>query len=135
MSKGPWEKHCYITSSGHERKLEFIDEIPEALPRAITVAPQPVTLSLPQQLSRADASTCDQSARLCGVQAMSSSAPKQPVARPTTAEDAPLVQMSVAKTAAGDPTAAHAQQTNLVERTAKQSDASEPPALQKKTHP
>ena len=20
MSKGPWEKHCYITSSGHERK-------------------------------------------------------------------------------------------------------------------
>ena len=84
-------------------------------------------LSLPQQLSRADASTCDQPARLCGVQAMSSSAPKQPVARPT-AEDAPPVQMPAAEAAGGDPSAAHAQQTNLVERTAKQSDASEPPA-------
>ena len=58
------------------KEVEFIDEIPEAPPRATTVAPQPVTLSLPQQLSWADASTCDQSARICGVQAMSSSAPK-----------------------------------------------------------
>ena len=75
------------------KEIEFIDEILEAPPRATTVAPQPVTLSLPEQLSRADASTCDQPDRLCGVQAMSSSAPKQPVARPTTAEDAPPVQM------------------------------------------
>ena len=109
------------------KEIEFIDEIPEAPPRATTVAPQPVTLSLPQQLSRADASTCDQPARLCGVQAMSSSAPKQPVARPTTADDAPPVQMPAAEAAGGDPAAAHAQQTNLVEQTAKQSDASEPP--------
>ena len=42
------------------KEIEFIDEIPEAPPRATTVAPQPVTLSLPQQLSRADASTYDQ---------------------------------------------------------------------------
>ena len=42
------------------KEIEFIDEIPEAPPRATTVAPQPVTLSLPQQLSQADASTCDQ---------------------------------------------------------------------------
>ena len=54
------------------KEIEFIDEIPEAPPRETTVAPQPVTLSLPQQLSRGDASTCDQSARLCGIQAMSS---------------------------------------------------------------
>ena len=112
------------------KEIEFIDEIPEAPPRATTVAPQPVTLSLPQQLSRADASTCDQPARLCGVHAMSSSAPKQPVARPTTADDAPPVQMPAAEAAGGDPAAAHAQQTNLVEQTAKQSDASEPPAKQ-----
>ncbi len=97
------------------KEIEFIDEIPEAPPRATTVAPQPVRLSLPQQLSRADASTCDQSARLCGIQAMSSSAPKQVVARPTTTEDAPPVQMPAAEAAGGDPTAAHAQQTNLVE--------------------
>ena len=37
------------------KEIEFIDEIPEAPPRATTVAPQPVMLSLPQQLSRADA--------------------------------------------------------------------------------
>ena len=65
------------------KEIEFIDEIPEAPPRETTVAPQPVTLSLPQQLSWADASTCDQPDQLCGVQAMSSSAPKQRVARPT----------------------------------------------------
>ena len=117
-----------------------MDEIHEAPPRATNVAPQLVTLSLPQQLSRAspkepntrnpttDASTCDQPARVCGVQAMSSSTPKQPMARPTTAEDAPPVQMLAAKTAGEDPAAADAQQTNLVEQTAKQPDASEPPA-------
>jgi hypothetical protein len=115
------------------KEIEFIDEIPEAPPRATNVAPQPVTLSLPQQLSHAspkepnthnptaDASICDQQARLCAVQAMSSFAPEQPVARPTTAEDAPPVQMPAAEAAGGDPVAAHAQQTNLVERTAKQS--------------
>ena len=37
------------------KEIEFIDEIPGAPPRATNVAPQPVTLSLPQQLSRADA--------------------------------------------------------------------------------
>ena len=58
---------------------------------------------------------------------MSSSAPKQPVARPTTAKDAPPVQMPAAEAARGDPAAAHAQQTNLVEQIAKQSDATEPP--------
>ena len=42
------------------KEIEFVDEIPEAPPRETTVAPQPVTLSLPQQLSWADASTCDQ---------------------------------------------------------------------------
>ena len=36
------------------KEIEFIDEIPEAPPRATTVAPQPVTLSSPQQLSRAE---------------------------------------------------------------------------------
>ena len=87
-----------------------------------------MTLNLPEQLSRADASTCDQLDRLCGVQAISSSAPKQSMARPTTAEDAPPVQMPGAEAAVGDPATAHAQQTNLVEQTAKQSDASEPPA-------
>ena len=61
---------------------------------------------------------------------MSSSAPEQPVARPTTAGDAPPVQMPVAGAAGGDLTTAHARQTNLVERIAKQSDASEPPAKQ-----
>ena len=35
------------------KEIEFIDEIPETQPRATNVAPQPVTLSLPQQLSRA----------------------------------------------------------------------------------
>jgi hypothetical protein len=77
-----------------------MDEIPEAPPRATNVAPQSVTLSLPQQLSRAsskepnthnptaNASTCDQPTRLCAIHAMSSFAPEQPVARPTTAEDA-----------------------------------------------
>ena len=106
----------------------------------MNVAPQPVTLSLPQQLSRAspkepstrnptdDASTCAQLAPLCGVHAMLSSAPKQLVARPTTAEDAPPIQMPAAEAAGGDPAAAHSQQTNLVEQTAKQFDASEPPA-------
>ena len=101
-----------------------------------------MTLSLPQQLSRAspkepntrnptaDASTCDQPARLCAVHDMSSLTPEQPVARPTTVEDAPPVHMPAAEAARGDPAAAHAQQTNLVERTAKQSDASEPPAKQ-----
>ena len=59
---------------------------------------------------------------------MSSSTPKQPVARPTTVDDAPPVQMPAAEAAGGDPAAAHAQQTNLVEQTAKQSDASKPPA-------
>ena len=90
-----------------------------------------MTISFPQQLSRASpkepntrnptahASTYDQPARLCAVQAMSSSAPEQPVARPTTADDAPLVQMPAAKAAGGDLAAAHAQQTNLVEQTAK----------------
>ena len=85
------------------KEIDFIDEIPQAPPRAINVALQPVTLSLPQQLSRAspeepntrnptaDASTCDQPARRRAVQAMSLSAPEQPVARPTTAEDAPPV--------------------------------------------
>ena len=68
-----------------------------------------MTLSLPKQLSRADASTCDQLDQLCGVHAMSSSAPKQPVARPTTADDAPPVQMLAAEAAGGDPAAAHAQ--------------------------
>ena len=58
------------------KEIEIINEIPEAPPRATTIVPQLVTLSLPQQLSRADASTCDQPARLCGVHAMSSSAPK-----------------------------------------------------------
>ena len=38
--------------------------------------------------------------------------------------------MPAAKAVRGDPAAAHAQQTNLVERTAKQCDASEPPAKQ-----
>lgn len=57
-----------------QKEIEFIDEIPGAPPRATTIAPQPVTLSLLQQLSRADASTCDQPARLWGVHAMSSSA-------------------------------------------------------------
>ena len=52
------------------------------------------------------------------------------MARPTTAEDAPPVQMSAAEAAGGDPAVAHAQQTNLVERTAKQSDALELPAKQ-----
>ena len=89
-----------------------------------------MTLNLPEQLSRADASTCDQLDRLCGVHAMSSSGPKQPVARPTTADDTPPVQMSAVEAAGGDPAAAHAQQTNLVEQTAKQSDASESPAKQ-----
>ena len=97
------------------KEIEFIDEIPEAPPRETTVAPQPVTFSLPQQLSRADASTCDQPDRLCGVHAMSSSAPKQPAARPTTADDAPPVQMPATEAAGGDPAAEHAQQTNLVE--------------------
>ena len=91
-----------------QKEIEFIDEIPEAPPRATTVAPQPVTLSLPEQLSRADASICDQPDRLCGVHAMSSSAPKHPVERPTTAEDAPPVQMPTAEAAGGDPAAAHA---------------------------
>ena len=54
---------------------------------------------------------------------MSSFAPKQPVARPTTTDDAPPVLMPAAEAAGGDPSAAHAQQTNLVEQTAKQSDA------------
>ena len=124
------------------KEIEFIDEILEAPPRATNVAPQLVTLSLPQQLSRAspkepnfcnptaDASTCDQSARLCGVQAMSSSAPKKPVERPTTTDDAPPIQLPTAEAAGADPAAAHAQLTNLVEQTAKQSDASEPPAKQ-----
>ena len=112
------------------KEIEFIDEIPEAPPRATTIAPQPVTLSLPEQLSRANASTCDQPERLCGVQAMSSSTPKQAVARPTTADDAPPVQLPAAEAAGRDPAAAHAQQTNLVERTAKQSDALELPAKQ-----
>ena len=86
-----------------------------------------MTLSLPQRLSRASpkepntrnptahASTYDQPDRLCGVQAMSSSAPKQPVARPTTADGAPPVQLPAVEAAGGDPAAAHAQQTNLVE--------------------
>ena len=90
-----------------------MDEIHEAPPRATNVAPQPVMLSLPQQLSRAspkehntrnptaDASTCDQPARLCGIQAMSSSAPEQPVVRPTTAEDAPPIQTPAAEAAGG----------------------------------
>ena len=112
------------------KEIEFIDEILEAPPRATTVAPQPMTLSLLEQLSQVDASTCDQSDQLCGIQAMSSSAPKQPLARPTTAEDAPPIQMPTAEAAGGDPAAAHAQQTNLVEQTAKLSDASEPPAKQ-----
>ena len=68
------------------KEIDFMDEIPEAPPRATNVARQPMTLSLPQQLSRAspkepntrnltaDASTCDQPARLCALQAMSSSA-------------------------------------------------------------
>ena len=73
------------------KEIEFIDEIPEAPSRATTVAPQPVTLSFPHQLSRAHASIYDQPTRLCGIQAMSSSAPKQPVARPTIADDAPPV--------------------------------------------
>ena len=30
-----------------QKEIEFIDEIPEAPPRATNVAPQPVTLSLP----------------------------------------------------------------------------------------
>ena len=81
------------------KEIEFIDEIPEAPPRATTVGSQPVTISLPEQLSRADASTCDQQDRLCGVHAMSSSAPKQLVARPTTADDAPPVQMPTAEAA------------------------------------
>ena len=85
------------------KEIEFIDEIPEAPPRATTVAPQPVMLSLPEQLSRADASTCDQLDRLCGVHAMSSSAPKQPVARSTTADDAPPVQMPDAEATGGRP--------------------------------
>ena len=89
------------------KEIEFIDEIPEAPPRATTVAPQPVTLFLPQQLSRADASTYDQPAQLCGIHAMSSSAPKQPVARPTTTEDAPPVHMPAAEAAGGDPAVAH----------------------------
>ena len=59
---------------------------------------------------------------------MSSSAPKQPVARATTADDAPSVQMLVAEATGGDPAAAHAQQTNMAEQTAKQFDALEPPA-------
>jgi hypothetical protein len=119
-----------------------MDEIPEAPPRATNVAPQLVTLSLPQQVSRAspkepnthnltaDASTCDQPTQLCAVQDMSSSSPEQPVARPTNAEDGPPVQMPATVAVGGDPAAAHAQQTNLVEWTAKQSDASEPPAKQ-----
>jgi hypothetical protein len=53
------------------KEIDFIDEIPQAPPRAINVALQPVNLSLPQQLSRAspeepntrnptaNASTCD----------------------------------------------------------------------------
>ena len=61
---------------------------------------------------------------------MSSFAPKQPVARPTTTDDAPPVLMPAAEAARGDPATAHAQQTNLVEQTTKQSDASEPPAKQ-----
>ena len=80
-----------------------------------------MTLSFPQQLSHASpkepntrnlttgASTYDQPAQLCGVQAMSSSAPKQLVARSTTTDDAPPVQMSAAEAAAGDPAAARAQ--------------------------
>ena len=76
------------------------------------------------------ASTCDQPDQLSGVEAMSSSTPKQPVARPTTANDAPPVQMPAAEAAGGGPAAAHAQQTNLVEQTTKQSDASELPAKQ-----
>ena len=39
------------------KEIEFIDEIPEAPPRATTIAPQPVTLSLPQHqpgISRPD---------------------------------------------------------------------------------
>ena len=87
-------------------------------------------LSLPQQLSRADAPTYYQPARLRGVQAMSSSAPKLTVARPTTAEDAPPLQMPTAEATGGDPAAAHAQQTNLAEWTTKQSGASEPPIKQ-----
>ena len=57
----------------------------------------------------ADASTCDQPARLCAVQAMSSSTPEQPVARPRTADDASPVQMPAAEAAGGDPAVAHAQ--------------------------
>ena len=95
-----------------------MDDIPEAPPRATNVASQLVTLSLPQQLSRAspkepntrnlmaDASTCDQPTRLCAVQAMSSSTLEQPVARPTTADDAPSVQMPAAEAAGGDPATA-----------------------------
>jgi hypothetical protein len=124
------------------KEIDFIDEIPQAPPRAINVALQPVTLSLPQQLSRAspeepntrnptaDASTYDQPARRCAVHAMSSSAPEQPVARPTTAEDAPPVQMPATEAAGGDTAAPHAQQTNPVGRTAKQSEGPEPPAHQ-----
>ncbi|XP_037462431.1 proline-rich receptor-like protein kinase PERK9 [Triticum dicoccoides] len=52
------------------------------------------------------------------------------MARPRTAEDAPPVQMSAAEASGGDPATALAQQTNLVERTAKRSDASKPPAKQ-----
>ena len=122
------------------KEIDFIDEVPQAPPRAINVALQSVTLSLPQQLSHAspkepstryptpDASTCDQPAQRHAVQAMSSSAPEQPVARPTTAEDAPPVHMPATEVAGGDTAAPHAQQTNPVERTAKQSKGLEPPA-------
>ena len=125
MSKGHFDEQRTLgeTLLHHIRwprkEIEFIDEIPEAPPRATTVASQPVTLSFPEQLSWADASTCDQLDRLCGVHAMSSSAPKKPVARPTTTEEAPPVQMSATEAVGGDPAAAHAQQTNLVEQTAK----------------
>ena len=56
----------------------------------------------------ADASTCDQPARRRAVQAMSSSALEQPVARPTTIEDAPPVQMLATEAAGGDTAALHA---------------------------
>jgi hypothetical protein len=36
-----------------QKEIDFMHEIPEAPPRATNVAPQPVTLSLPQQLSHA----------------------------------------------------------------------------------
>jgi hypothetical protein len=56
------------------KEIVFLDEIPQALPRATNVALQPVTLSSPQQLlcaspgeriihsSTTEASTCDQPA-------------------------------------------------------------------------